>query len=95
MLVSTLQTLSRYLQLQYLEVEFHAAGSSEANNYLAIKKMPTFLWNPDVQYCCSHLNYTFIIAFMRSSVKPTYNQKKSTPHLQTCSCAINFVILAV
>jgi hypothetical protein len=42
MLVSTLQTLSSYLQLQYLEVEFHAAGSSAANNCLALKKMPTF-----------------------------------------------------
>lgn len=42
MLVWILQTLPSYLQLQYLEVEFHAAGSSEANNCLAPKKMPTF-----------------------------------------------------
>jgi hypothetical protein len=41
MLVSTLQT-SSYLQLQYLEVGFHAARSSEASNCLALKKMPTF-----------------------------------------------------
>jgi len=43
MLVSTLQLLSSYLQLRYLEVEFHAAGSSEVNNCLALKKMPTFM----------------------------------------------------
>jgi hypothetical protein len=46
MLVSTLQMLSSYLQLQYLEVEIHAAGSSEANNCLALAHL---LWNPDVQ----------------------------------------------
>jgi hypothetical protein len=42
MFVSTLQTLSSYLQLQYLEVDFCAAGSSEASNCVALKKMPNF-----------------------------------------------------
>ena len=89
MFVSTLQTLSSYLQLQHLEVEIHAAVSSEANNCLALAHL---LWNPDVQYCFSHLNYKLIIAFMSK----TYQwPEESTPHLQTRSCAINFVILAV
>jgi hypothetical protein len=74
-LVSILQMLSSYLQLQYLEVEFHAAGSSEANNCLALTKIPNFYGTLMFSTVFHILNYKFIIAFMRSSVKPTNNQK--------------------